>query len=368
MKIKYPDYTNSIMNVSNTFLHYYGIKTDYNGIKELENELQSKPDHIIYILLDGMGINIVNNLLKENDCLRKYVRKEITSVFPPTTVAATNAVLSGTPPITTGYLGWVQYFEQENTDVTVFLNNDFYNPEKTFDYSVRDRYLSYKNITTKIKEKCSDVESGIIFPEYIGGVSKSFEHALEIALLKAHNNDKSFSYVYWTDPDLTEHPTGIYSNETKNMLISLNEDVKEFFDNLPQNSLVTIIADHGLTDVDELDLLQYETLLSYLKRMPSLEPRAMNFFVKDEFKNEFKDEFNKHFKDVYMLLTKEELLNQNLFGKGIKHQLIDMFLGDYIAIATSNILFKTSSAKIYKAHHAGLLEDEMMVPLIIYKK
>ena len=45
MSIKYPDYTNSIINVSNTFLHHYGIQTEFNGIKELEKQLESNPNH-----------------------------------------------------------------------------------------------------------------------------------------------------------------------------------------------------------------------------------------------------------------------------------------------------------------------------------
>ena len=69
-----------------------------------------------------------------------------------------------------------------------------------------------------------------------------------------------------------------------------------------------------------------------------------------------------------MLLTKQELLDSNLLGYGDKHELIDMFIGDYIGIAISNILFSLNGKKSYKAHHAGLLEDEMMVPLIIFKK
>ena len=108
MIIKFPDYNNSIMNVSNSILKYYGVKTNYNGIDILDKKLENEYNHIIYILLDGMGSNIVKKLLKKSDGLRRYMRKEITSVFPPTTVAATDAVISGVPPITNGHLGWVQ--------------------------------------------------------------------------------------------------------------------------------------------------------------------------------------------------------------------------------------------------------------------
>lgn len=368
MAIKYPDYKNSIMNVSNTFLQHYGIETKHDGIKELHQELKSNPDHIIFILLDGLGTNIINKHLKDSDGLKKNMIKEITSVFPPTTVAATNSVLSGQPPITTGYLGWVQYFEQEDSNVTVFLNNDFYDARVKFDYVVREKFLSYKSIITQINEAREDVEAGVIVPKLIGGTSNSFKDAVEQVLISTHNKDKSFTYLYWTDPDLTEHKYGINSPETLAVLQDLNSDYEDLIANIPENTMVVLIADHGLTNVEEVFIKKYELLMSYLKRKPSIEPRAINFFVKDGKLEEFKIEFNKHFEDSYMLLTTQELLDSKLLGDGDKHELIDMFLGDYIGIATSNILFSLNGKKSYKAHHAGLLEDEMMVPLIVFQK
>ena len=370
MKLRRPDYNQSILNVSNTFLHHYGVETEYKGIKELEDKLQSNTyNHIIYILLDGMGANIVNKHLTKEDALRKYMVKPITSVFPPTTVAATNSVLSGLPPISTGYLGWVQYFEEEQSDVAVFLNRDFYDASITFDHIVREKYLSYDNILVRSKAVNKDLHTSIIFPEYIEqGTAKSFDHGIEQVLMKTHNTDESFTYLYWVQPDLIEHQKGIYSDEVRDMLQSLNKSFESLIENITDDTLVVCIADHGLTDVEEINLFKYENIVKMLERKPSIEPRAINFFVKDEYKDAFPIEFNKEFKDIYNLFTKEDLLKAELFGKGVQHPCVDMFLGDYLAIAVDKYMLGINDKKIYKAHHAGLTEDEMMVPLIIYSK
>ena len=126
MKIVYPNYKDSIMNVSNSILKSYGISNKYPSIELLDKELAKGFNHIVYILLDGLGANLINNLLTKNDSLNKYMRKEITSVFPPTTVAATDAVLSGVPPIVNGHLGWIQYFDKEDVNLVVFQNRDQY--------------------------------------------------------------------------------------------------------------------------------------------------------------------------------------------------------------------------------------------------
>jgi predicted AlkP superfamily pyrophosphatase or phosphodiesterase len=368
MKIIRPDFTNSIMNVSNSFLHYHKIETPYVGLKELDLELQKGYNHIIYVLLDGLGTNIIKKHLDQSQGLKKHLNKEITSVFPPTTVAATNAVLSAVPPITSGYIGWVQYFKQEDTDLTVFLNKDFYT-DKPFDEVLRNKYLSYPNILEQIQTKNPHVKTTSLFPDFIeNGVIKDFKDGIEKALMITHNTDQSFTYLYWVQPDLIEHKAGIYSEEVKQMVESLNKDYEELIDNINQDTLVVVIADHGLTDIEEINLFEYETLMNMLERKPSIEPRAINFFVKEGLLDSFKTEFNKHFEDKYMLLTKEEIFESNLFGEGKKHPLVDMFVGDYMALATDKYMFSVNSEKSYKAHHAGLSEDEVMVPFIMYSK
>ena len=73
-------------------------------------------------------------------------------------------------------------------------------------------------------------------------------------------------------------------------------------------------------------------------------------------------------KRLEKVYSKEEILEMKLFGDGPKHKMIDCFLGDFVAIAIDKYMFVLNEGKSYKAHHAGLLEDEMMVPLIIYSK
>ena len=104
-----------------------------------------------------------------------------------------------------------------------------------------------------------------------------------------------------------------------------------------------------------------------LKRMPSIEPRATTFFVKDNRHEEFLKLFKKYFKKDFVLLTKEELLTSNLLGFGKSHPLINDFLGDYLSIAINNKMFKFLETKHYVAHHAGLTKAELEVPLILNK-
>lgn len=362
-----PDYSNSILNVSATFLNHYNVPTKYSTINILQEELKKGYNHIIYILLDGMGVSTIKAHLTKEDALYKYLKKEITSVYPPTTVAATTSVLSGLPPISSGYLGWVQYFKREDTDLVIFLNTDFYTNRYQKE-NLASKYLHYTTILEQINTVNPMINCSSYLPSFIEGGSKSFEEEIEKVLITTHNTDQSFNYVYWTDPDSTTHVHGTKSSELHQVMKGLNHDFEELIDNITDDTLVVVVADHGLIDITEIPFYQYKDLNNMLVRKPSIEPRTANFFVKESELNNFKMLFNSTFSESYHLYTKQEFLDTNLLGYGDKHPLIDEFLGDYIAVAISDKMFIFNNSKGYISHHAGLSEEEMMVPLIMYTK
>ncbi len=367
MKQYYPDYKNSILNVSNSILKHYGVMTNYNTIPILDKELSKNYNHIIYVLLDGLGVNIIKEHLNETQALRKYLKQEITSVFPPTTVAATNTVLSGLPPISTGYIGWTQYFKNEDTDLVVFLNEDYYTHKKPNEM-LRDKYLSFKTIYEQINEVAPEVSTNEFFPAFRPNGSKSFKEEIEKVLLLTHNQDKSFSYVYWTEPDLSQHLYGTNSPQVKEVLQHLSNDFESLLENITDDTLVITIADHGLTNIKEIKLYDYKEVTDLLERKPSIEPRATAFFVKEGKHDDFKKAFTKHFGEHFTLYTKQEIIHSKLFGEGTPHPMINDFIGDFFSISKDNHMFIFDKSKDYIGHHAGLTEDEMIVPLIIYSK
>lgn len=76
--------------------------------------------------------------------------------------------------------------------------------------------------------------------------------------------------------------------------------------------------------------------------MPSIEPRALNFFVEEEKREQFQQEFKKEFRDKFMLWTKQQVLDRKLFGGGKEHSNFQGMLGDYLAIAVSNLAIYNS--------------------------
>ena len=103
---------------------------------------------------------------------------------------------------------------------------------------------------------------------------------------------------------------------------------------------------------------------------PSLESRAVTFFVKENKREKFEEFLENNLKDEFILFTKEEFLGRNLLGYGTQHEKIDDFLGNYIAVAISGSIIKldnyTSKEKPNKkSTHCGFTPNEMEVPLIV---
>ena len=62
--------------------------------------------HLLFVLLDGMGMNLLESTLPPTSFLRRHLAQSIHSVFPATTTAALNSLASAVYPSTHGLPGW----------------------------------------------------------------------------------------------------------------------------------------------------------------------------------------------------------------------------------------------------------------------
>ena len=148
-------------------------------------------------------------------------------------------------------------------------------------------------------------------------------------------------------------------------MISLEKRLEEFAAGL-SDTLLLITADHSQIECDNYCLMDYPEILKCLVRMPSIEPRALSFWVKDEYKESFSSVFRKAFGDDFLILTKEEVIDERLFGTGKDHELFRDMLGDYLAVSVSgtSIFLTHKEADLMPGGHAGLTKAEMEIPLL----
>lgn len=155
--------------------------------------------------------------------------------------------------------------------------------------------------------------------------------------------------------------------EATEMFAEINQAYDEFIKGLPDDSLVIVIADHGQLDITPIHLSNYPDLQETFLHAPSLESRSAAFFIKPGMEKKFEERFRDHFRFTHILYKAEDFLKQGFLGNGSVHPRIREFLGDYIAVSTTEqTLMFDESAIAFKGHHAGMTMDEMVVPLIIH--
>lgn len=362
--IKYPDYDRSILSVASSVLKYFGVTDcEHKTLPELDELLKKNYKNVIVMLFDGMGTSVLNHHLKEDSFLRQHHSADISSVYPSTTVAAVTAIESGYSPAQTGWVGWDLYFDEIGESVTVFKNTLQRNGDPAAKYNVPQKYIPYKRIFQRIEEVRGKRTAYYVsaFSKYR---SKSVHHICKTVYRLSKKRKQKYIYTYWYQPDNIMHIHGVDSVQAKAEVEQIDKEVQKLCSKL-KNSLVIITADHGQINCKTEYLEDYPELTDMLKIPPSVEPRALSFFIKDGRKEDFKREFNKIFGDTFRLMSKEDVFSENLLGYGTVHPKTKDFIGDYLAVATDNTVIYTKRSDFEAiGGHAGLTQEEMTVPFI----
>ena len=195
---------------------------------------------------------------------------------------------------------------------------------------------------------------------------------------------RKYIYSYWREPDHLMHEKGCFGKDAKELLGKLEAQVEELCERISESkaveneciknkpkegdgTLVIVTADHGHIDTKGVALIDYPKICECLSRLPSIEPRALNFFIKPGMEEQFVSEFNRRFSEKFRLFTKAEVLENKLFGRGTEHPAFRDMLGDYLAVATGDLcIYNTrEEADFFIGAHAGLTAEEMTIPLIL---
>ena len=360
---------NSLINFSNSFLAHFGAPTFHPTIKEVDDVLKGH-QKVIVILFDGMGRNITRKHLEPKAYIRKNYLCTINSTFPPTTTAATTGFLTGKYPIETGWMSWAQYFDKYQRNIILYKNTDYNTEEELEPKDIANQELPIKTILEIIKEHNPTVDTFDIKrrpvnpdgPASLNGLARMINRTLK-------KTKKCFGYFYFDSPDREMHYYGIDHKRIHDYVQRINKMIEDVTTNNP-DTLFFVFADHGHINVKYFDICKHPDLYSFLARPISFEKRTPNFFVKEGKCEEFKKLFNKYYGKYFVLMDKQEVLDSHLFGEGGINEKAVNFIGDFIAASISEYTIYASKemkkVQLFKGHHAGMTEDELLIDVSAY--
>lgn len=360
MRIKYPNYEKCSVNLTCSVLKYFHANPKHPSLPSADNLLEKGYKNVIIFLLDAMGDSILEHNLTENSFFKQRKIDTISAVFPSTTVAATTSIQSGLFPNEHSWLGWDCYVKELDKNVTVFRNIISNSNIPAAEFDVAKTYFPYTNVIELIQNAGYQAYFATPFEEpYLKGIDDVCNYIEKLCKL----DGKKYIYAYCEEPDHTMHATGRYSETSIALLRSLEARIQEMCENL-EDTLIFVTADHGQIDTRSAFMEDYPNLLQYLIRMPSIESRALSLFVKEGCQQVFREEFEKTFGDDFMLLDKQTVIEKQIFGHGKAHPEFEDRIGDYVAVAVSDLSIFSSKVTKFVGNHAGMTEDEMTVPVI----
>ena len=363
------NYDECLTNLACSIRKYFGLDYKHKTLDYIDKILEEKkPKNVITILFDGMGSNILEKVLPEESFFRKNMLKPITSVFPATTVAATTSIMTGLNPVETGMLGWNTYYKEIDKTIITFKNIEKGDKTKTVldeAKKFKNKYMKTKTIMEEINEN-GKYKAYSLFPFGENAYNDLDEMINQIEDLSL-KDERKYIYAYDDEPDFMMHRNGTVCKEVADLIRYRNIMIEKMCKKI-NDAVIFIIADHGHTPVENINLEDYSEIEQCLERTTSIEPRAVNFFIKENKKEEFVKLFNQNFGNFFDLYNKEEIIKSKLFGDGEENPIFRSTLGDYLAVAKGDKALLYGGDKAFLSQHAGILEDEIMIPLIVIEK
>lgn len=364
MKFIKPDFHNNIINVSASLAEHLGCLNGKPTLPVLDAELSKGYKNVVFLILDGLGMEPLRRHLGEDSFLRRHMKQVLTSVFPSTTTNATTTLLTNRYPMEHGWFGWCLYFEEIGRVVNLFPETDTFTREP-----IREGFVKEKLPAVPFYRGAKGVEVSTVTPEFWHGdeenrhIFDDFEGMLSLIGELCRREGRQFLYTYYPDPDSTMHRYGVSSEEADRVIGDIDRRLGAFVPTLP-DTLFVITADHGQIDVGEnIPLYEDRELLALLAWPQSLEARAAAFKVKEGCREQFIELFDRKYGEDFELFPVEQLVRENYFGGDGPNA---ARLGDFIAVGKTDKIFKLSPlSHDFKGHHTSLTA-EMEVPLVLF--
>ena len=374
----FPDYKNSNLSV---------IREIVNQNKE---KRLGKKEKNIFLLIDGLGYNLVKKVFGDEDIKEKYgamTFDRISTVFPSTTPAAMTSLETGKYPSEHGIVGWHTYSKELGASITPYLDSPSMSSSLKLSKAGIKTIIPEPDILIKAAEGNSIMTLYDETISYIAGrrvkancLNEKYATQLDmlIRLKNAINEDKQqFIFAYYPTIDHLGHLYGPSSEVVKTSIMSFFNDLKEIVLPALTNSKYNLIitADHGLIDVEKtISMDSKSEIMKYLSFPPWGDTRIRYMNVLPGKADALESHINKNYEDDMLLLDSESLIQTGIFGnREISDDIRDRF-GTHIILSRSNniMLYKYPKENPYEGpnasgSHSGLTKDEIEVPLVVFE-
>ena len=368
-----PDYKNSNLSI----------------IKEIasrKNSRTGKKVKKIFLLVDGLGYNLVRRLVEKGSAefLKSHKFERISTLYPSTTAAVFTSIETGLTPSEHGVVGWNIYSKELGTIVAPYDDSPaFSNSFKLSRADIPDTLPQPELLFRMAKDR----NINVLFDELLNIPPGNGNNKLPLKryatqsdmILKLRDEVKNgrydFIYAYYFWIDHIEHLYGHYSETaTNSAALLLNEIEKVLLPALEKSDYNLIItADHGHTIIKNwIKIDSKNKIMEHLNGPPWGDSRIMFFNTVSGHEEALRKYVAEKYSKYAILEESDTVISTGIFGKKKIDEKIRYRFGTHMLIAKPNFAFSyiypkntQTNAVDFVGTHSGLSREEMEVPLIV---
>ena len=341
------------------------------------------PQHLIFVLADGVGNSSLESALDPSNWLLKYHAQTLESIYPSTTSVALTSLATGLWPSEHSITGWWNFIPILKNPITILPFRTFDNKRSLQKDLKFSDVISHESLMSKMSRQTFVIQPRSIHNSmYSNFIGKGAHHqpynnlneAIELIIANILNtHSKSYTYWYISDADHQAHKTGATSIQTQMTIRDIDNAITELRSKLNADTTKIIFSsDHGHRNAKtKYTINRKDSINWYLSSPPSGDLRISFYHVRKEFEDDFKKEFIARFGKDFVLIPSIQLNNLRLFGpdKLTKETLSRVGTFTAISLGEAVLRYIDSDTNDYfmkqESHHSGLSVDEMTIPLSI---
>jgi hypothetical protein len=339
--------------------------------------------HLVFVLLDGLGMNLVRRMEPSSFIVRN-LKRELNSTCPSTTACALTSVATGEYASRHGVTGWHTYLPDFGISITTLpfveritsqpLASRGIRPEDVLPVGALMPRMTLEPMTL-VPALLANTSYNLFTRGGTAGFGyTSVQQAMnQIVQRIRHATRPTYTHLYMPEVDTMCHRFGAEHPELMALVANIDAELDRLATALAGEARIVVSADHGLIDVpheQQTLLMSGDPLLELLVVPPTGDARMPIFHVRDGQGPAFAEAFHARFADRFILASIAEAQRLELFGPGELSPVARRRFGDFVGFpyrpaALSFHPLNKPPSHIYKAIHAGLSPEEMRVPLCL---
>lgn len=347
-------------------------------------ELIGACDHLVFILADGLGMNLIE-ALPSTSFLATHLVAELRTVFPSTTAVALTTLATGAWPSQHGITGqWTHLPEIRNAGAVLpFTTRAGGHSLTTLGVTVEQAFPLASTMCAMRRDTLAVLPENVadsIFSAYFCGQRArcgygTLAEAMRIVLARVRAAESpTYTYLYTPRIDLEVHRYGVDGPGAQAALQALDHALEHLATELGGRARIVLTADHGLLDtpVGARHLIRPTAdLFDVLLFPPSGDARVMYLHLRDGAGDRLRRSFKERYGERFLLISIDEAEQLELFGPGPLSPQTRSRVGDLIAIASGADVIEyapswgTARLLSIASHHSGLTPTEMRIPLVL---